>query len=543
MSEMSFDDSENEMSDNDYSDEGGDDVFEAPPVQVTETTFRVLTPEECLTHATASVQEVIELLCCDALVAQMLLRHFRWDRDKLTDAYMADPDAVAAKVGVFIEGEDRSILHRSSGGSGGAGSSSSGAEVLVSGCAQPPSSLPPLQCTICYETTKLYSALECGHPFCNSCYTDFLGHKIADEGHECIFARCPEPKCQLAVTPALVHSLVIDEEKLRRYANATSLARSYVDDQPALKWCPAPDCGKAVLSRAASAAAASGTCRGFPVKCSCKHRFCFSCMHEDHSPASCADLQQWTIKCRDDSETYNWLVANTKACPKCQTSIEKNGGCNHMTCKNTSCKYEFCWVCSGPWKDHSGSYYNCNKYDPEKDKDTADGKKKDTSRQALERYLHYYTRYTNHHNSLKFEIEAKEKMEAKIKDMEALGDNTWMDCQYLVEANEALHNCRYTLKFTYVYAFYLPRDDKHRHNFEMQQTELERQTEELAELLEKDVADIQRMEVVHCYKMAEKRLVNLMELVADHHAEGGAGTEGAAGSSSGSSSSDPLHVG
>ena len=47
-----------------------------------------------------------------------------------------------------------------------------------------------------------------------------------------------------------------------------------------------------------------------------------------------------------------------------------------MTCKNTSCKYEFCWVCSGPWKDHSGSYYNCNKYDPEKEKETADGKKK-----------------------------------------------------------------------------------------------------------------------------------------------------------------------
>lgn len=90
-----------------------------------------------------------------------------------------------------------------------------------------------------------------------------------------------------------------------------------------------------------------------------------------------------------------------------------------QTCKNTSCKHEFCWVCSGPWKDHSGSYYNCNKYDPEKDKESADGKKKDSSRAALERYLHYYTRFTNHHNSLKFEIEAKTKMEQKIKEMEA----------------------------------------------------------------------------------------------------------------------------
>jgi len=205
-----------------------------------------------------------------------------------------------------------------------------------------------------------------------------------------------------------------------------------------------------------------------------------------------------------------------------------------MTCKNTSCKHEFCWVCSGPWKDHSGSYYNCNKFDPDKDKDSAEGKKKDTSRAALERYLHYYTRFTNHHNSLKFEIEAKTNMENKIKEMEALGDNTWMDCLYLNEANEALYECRYALKYTYVYAFYLPKDTNYKHHFEMQQTELERQTEELAELLEKDVSEIQRMDVVHCFQMAKKRLRNLMELVEAE--EGGSNARQAnEGSSSGSS--------
>ena len=47
-----------------------------------------------------------------------------------------------------------------------------------------------------------------------------------------------------------------------------------------------------------------------------------------------------------------------------------------MTCKNTSCKWEFCWVCSGPWKEHSGSYYNCNKFDPDKESEGGDGKKK-----------------------------------------------------------------------------------------------------------------------------------------------------------------------
>jgi len=125
----------------------------------------------------------------------------------------------------------------------------------------------------------------------------------------------------------------------------------------------------------------------------------------------------------------------------------------------------------------------------------------------------FAARYTNHHNSLKFEIEAKTKMEAKIREMEALGDNTWMDCLYLNEANEALYECRYALKFTYVFAFYLPKEANFRHHFEMNQTDLEKQTEDLAELLEKDVAEIQRMEVVHSFQMAKKRLRALMELV------------------------------
>ena len=54
--------------------------------------------------------------------------------------------------------------------------------------------MAPVTCLVCYEDVRVYSSLACGHKYCNECYTQFLTHKIKDEGHEAIFVTCPEPK-------------------------------------------------------------------------------------------------------------------------------------------------------------------------------------------------------------------------------------------------------------------------------------------------------------------------------------------------------------
>ena len=58
---------------------------------------------------------------------------------------------------------------------------------------------------------------------------------------------------------------------------------------------------------------------------------------------------------------YYYELMCIKECPTCAATIEKDGGCNHVICKNSSCKAEFCWVCLGPWEPHGSSWYNCNR--------------------------------------------------------------------------------------------------------------------------------------------------------------------------------------
>ena len=88
--------------------------------------------------------------------------------------------------------------------------------------------------------------------------------------------------------------------------------------------------------------------------------------------------------------------------------VEKNGGCNHLICKNQSCKYEFCWVCLGAWEPHGSSWYNCNRFNQDDAKKARDDQ--DRSRSALQRYLHYYKRYHNHHESLRLENKLLEQV-------------------------------------------------------------------------------------------------------------------------------------
>lgn len=78
-------------------------------------------------------------------------------------------------------------------------------------------------------------------------------------------------------------------------------------------------------------------------------------MYEFEMSLNTRAYQNVAITSNDDD-----LVSTmTKKCPKCHTPIERNDGCNHMTCQ--ICHYQFCYVCEEPWETHS-NYYICPKY-------------------------------------------------------------------------------------------------------------------------------------------------------------------------------------
>lgn len=69
-----------------------------------------------------------------------------------------------------------------------------------------------------------------------------------------------------------------------------------------------------------------------------------------------------------ESKFFAMLLSNGgKSCPSCNISIEKLGGCNHMTCGSCGC--HFCWLClksfhgGGDTYDHlNSSDNNCKLY-------------------------------------------------------------------------------------------------------------------------------------------------------------------------------------
>lgn len=348
---------------------------------------------------------------------------------------------------------------------------------------------PSVQCPICLQNSPgdRFRGLACGHYFCPDCWAMHFEIQILQGISTAI--ECMGQYCNILVPEDFVLSMLNKSSLREKYQQF--MFSDYVRSHPELRFCPGLNCN--IIIQAKEQKSKRVICKH------CKTTFCFRCGTDYHAPADCETIKKWITKCADDSETANYISAHTKDCPKCHICIEKNGGCNHMQCY--SCKYDFCWMCLGDWKTHGSEYYECSRY--KENPNIANESAHAQAREALKKYLFYFERWENHAKSLRLEEMTLRKIKNRINEKVMANQGTWIDWQYLLDAVALLAKCRYSLQYTYPYAYFMdpgPRKEL----FEYQQATLEAEIENLSWKVER-AETTDRGDLENQMDIAEKR--------------------------------------
>lgn len=476
--------------------------------------FSCLSPSEIVAFQEREVTEIADLLSVPTSTSATLLRHFHWKREKFLTKYLESPQQVCQIVGVpYVPNSGALSKLRTM-----------SKNVLSSSASQ------TTECSICGDdelTPANSSGLACNHVFCNECWGTHLTMKINEGEPE---MHCLHHKCNTHVPDNFIRQLVtpVVFEKYLRF-----VTKNFVRENDTVRWCPTAGCQNAITFDQSNSSSDSAI-----VQCNyCGNQFCFKCHNEAHAPATCDHMKSWT----KESEVFNWRTINCRECPKCNVSVEKNGGCNHMTCQH--CKYEWCWVCLRTWKGH-GDFFNCDKQDKEQEKGKRKSKRKKMEEErerkqlAMKRYLLYNERFAHHEEAKKAELELRSQATARIK---TLQDNyTKPEVQFIENAANELLECRVVLKYTYVFAYYLFQDAPSappspdiaantsqrsskgaaKDLFEMLQDDLTKTTEKLLEVVDavlrrpENEVGVAKLDAINHTNLARKKRENLLNAVA-----------------------------
>ncbi|XP_071854183.1 E3 ubiquitin-protein ligase RNF19A-like isoform X3 [Apostichopus japonicus] len=197
-----------------------------------------------------------------------------------------------------------------------------------------------MECPLCLmerPKQQFPEILTCDHRSCRECLRQYLKIEITESR---VNIACPE--CAEPLHPNDIKNVLQDDVLMSKYEEFT-LRRLLMMD-PDCRWCPAPDCGYAVIA---------ASCASCPhLMCErpgCGTSFCYHCKQMWHPNQTCDTArQQRSGVIRKTSLSYSQGSASAdqiKPCPRCTALIIKmdDGSCNHMTC--AVCGAEFCWLC------------------------------------------------------------------------------------------------------------------------------------------------------------------------------------------------------
>ena len=190
----------------------------------------------------------------------------------------------------------------------------------------------PNECPICMgEFENPVEMEKCKHKFCQECFNNYLVNLINNNRIDEM--PCQKKNCKNRNLSEEFFSQFLSEQeyfKYRQFRSQNEIAR----DSKKI-FCPLCDSYASIDGLTEKYDSNNPNYKKSTLKCQKGHEFC-SCgrpLHEN--------------ECYHDEKEFKEFLTQEKIkkCPKCGFLIKKNRGCNHMTCGNPICRYEFCWLC------------------------------------------------------------------------------------------------------------------------------------------------------------------------------------------------------
>ncbi|KAG9478764.1 hypothetical protein GDO78_012430 [Eleutherodactylus coqui] len=203
-----------------------------------------------------------------------------------------------------------------------------------------------MECPLCllrHSKDRFPEIMTCHHRSCADCLRQYLRIEISESR---VNISCPE--CSERFNPYDIRLILNDDVLMEKYEEF--MLRRWLVADPDCRWCPAPDCGYAVIAFGC-ASCPKLTCG----RDGCGTEFCYHCKQIWHPNQTCDAARQERAQSlrlrtiRSSSISYSQesgaAADDIKPCPRCAAYIIKmnDGSCNHMTCAVCGC--EFCWLC------------------------------------------------------------------------------------------------------------------------------------------------------------------------------------------------------
>lgn len=200
------------------------------------------------------------------------------------------------------------------------------------------------ECGICMERQQghQFVRLHCNHAqHCRTCLQQLINNAIREQNTEQLC--CPEPTCREPFTQRDLTNITNNNQaQLTRLQEIRR--QEILNRDPNFRNCPTANCKHTYLFAAPTQ----------QMECpQCHAHYCADCLLNHDASTTCAQAKE--------AATEDWQrTHNVKQCPNCRFGVEKDGGCNHMTCRK--CKYEFCWLCLIKWPGFAAYGHDCPGY-------------------------------------------------------------------------------------------------------------------------------------------------------------------------------------